>query len=203
MRRGTSLAREASAALAVLGCLAATPASAAGYQGDSDEIAATVSGETLVSGQVLLGLVPGALVTKTVRVYSEPSHTPLIFLTTFAFSESEEGQAWQGGWEEEPLVFARVADFAEAGLEEALTLPDGDTGIAVWVWGLWPDGKEEDRLVSDAEVDKDGFRFFSAAEDLAGSLTHCCGEKGAEVCLACTDADFTCTAEPACKANSE
>ncbi len=42
----------------------------------------------------MLGLDPGPAMTKALRVYSEPSHTPLAFVASVEFSESWSSPAF-------------------------------------------------------------------------------------------------------------
>ena len=183
----------------LLASLPGGPVRAGGYEGDPARIAAVVTGEVDGEGTFVLGLQPGPAMTRVLRVYSQPSHTPLAFVASVEFSESAEGQAWQAGWEAEPLVFGELGDLSAGALTATVERPPGDTGIEVWVWGLWPDGIEEERLVGDADVGSGSFRFFSAPGDPLGLHTSCCGQAdGSEVCVVCTTPAVACEPTPAC-----
>lgn len=175
------------------------PASAAEFQGDESRIVAVISGEVTEEGDLRLRVESGPVVTKVLEIYSEPSHVPLVYAASLAFSESEEGLAWQAEWQEEPAVFAELMDPATQAFEDVVDRPDGDTGLEVWAWGKWRDGVEEERLVSDVELGKGDFQFFSAPEEPSDLFTHCCVlEEGIEECVVCSDALFTCVPVVAC-----
>ncbi len=78
--------------------------------------------------------------------------------------------------------------------------PEGDARIAIWAWGLWADGAEEERLVADVDVDGgDFFFFFSAPDEPLGSFTHCCrGDDEIDVCAVCPEPSFSCSPQPVC-----
>lgn len=171
---------------------------ASGFEGNPEKIAVELAGTVTEAGDLLLAVAAGEAVTRSLEVYSEPSHAPLLFLAPTSFSDSEEGEAWQAGWTEGPAAFVELAD-ATAPAEVVVERPDGDTRLEVRIWGLWTDGAEEERLVADVEVGGGDFSFFSVPDEPPGSYTHCCvGEDGSDSCAVCSSASFSCTPLPVC-----
>ncbi len=198
---------DASRTVGPLACLAALLAAGPGEPFDfkeSDQVAALVSGEVNeTKGELYLTVEAGPVAVKRVRVYSEPSHTPLAFAASLAYSESSEGKDWQAGWGDGPQAFFEFENLTTGSFEIQTSRPDADTGIQVWILGTWPDGKEEDRLASDAEVGSNKeFSFATACSAGDGDalvLTHYCSDKEyGELALTCPGAKFACTPAPAC-----
>ncbi len=179
---------------------AAAPSHADGFNGDPGRVAAILSGELLEDGRTLLALSGGPALSRSLRLTSEPSHTPLAFASEVAFSESAEGEAWRAGWVEEPQLFVLVGDIAEVGFEQPVELPADDTRLALWTWVPDGEGGEVEAVVSEADVGRADFVVFSALDDPgAGQTTHCCGlEDGSEACVTCPGAAFGCEPTPAC-----
>ncbi len=172
--------------------------------GQDEQVAAAVEGQPIgTKGELYLAINAGPVVGKTLRLYAEPSHTPLLYAASLAFSESEEGKAWKEGWEKSPEAYFEVADLATAEVEARVKPPEADTRVQVWILGAWPDGKEEDRLASDVEVGAGkAFSFATAAkadESDALLLTHYCSDKEyGDVTLECPGAKFVCSPAPKC-----
>ena len=185
-------------ALVVL-ALAGGPGAAQEFQGDPSSVVAIISGEDLGGGRLLLSLSGGPALDTTLRLYSEPSHTPLAFAATVGFAESEEGRAWQAGWSEEPTMFVSVDELAAVGFKRAFDRPADDTRIQLWLGRVGPDGEVTETVVSDADVGSEDFLFFSALGEAQGPNTHCCGmEDGSEACVICPGAAFGCSPIPSC-----
>ncbi len=170
--------------------------------GEFDEkVTATISGQPGEKGDLYLVVECGKAAVNAVEIFSEPSHTSLVFFASLAYSESEAGKAWQAGWEvNPPQAFFEFADLTVGRLEGKFSWPEGDDGFAVWVNSPWSDGKQESRLVSDAVVGSGSFGFATAAEvDPVLKYQHCCGkEEYGEMCISCESAEFTCSPVPAC-----
>lgn len=116
------------------------------------------------AGAFTVEIVPGTAATEAIRVYSEPSHTLLAVVEDADFAATAAGQAWH----------ARVfADMPRSGSKTSLpegrpriqleARPAADDRIVVWVYGSWPDGKVEDRLVGDHQVGKGAFELSMKA----------------------------------------
>ncbi len=200
--------RSAANLLGLLGLLSATAGGTFEF-GQDEQVAAAVEGQPIgARGELYLTVTAGPVAVKTLRLYAEPSHTPLLYAASLAFSESEEGKAWREGWKTRPKAFLEVADLTTAEVEARVKPPEADTAIQVWILGTWPDGKEEDRLASDAEVGAGkAFSFATAAKkDESGALllTHYCSdEEYGEVALECPGAKFVCSPLPACEEQAQ
>jgi len=135
---------------------------------------------------------------KAVRVYSEPSHTPLLVLIDPAFKATTEGSQWLA-----PLIgvtrLETPALQAAGRIQTANARQKDDNRIAVWIRGTFWTG-EDDRLVADGKVGNGSFSFTSSAEftpaPVPGDPRHCCSWPGSacstQICVDCTGPAFTC-----------
>jgi len=135
--------------------------------GVSFRYAIHVKGETQSNGVFMLGIETGAVVTRAMRVYSEPSHALLATVIDRAFSESLEGRAWletTQAAKAQAVATVNLANGSKPRLQ-ALGRPSNDSRIVVWVYGITPttDGglMESDRLYADAGVGGGDFEFSS------------------------------------------
>lgn len=123
-----------------------------------------VAGEILAEGRgYRIDIEPGLPADRAIRIYSEPSHTLMVAVLDRDFETSEAGRAWV----ERHLASDRTAAKVVTSLPAArprvhvpAERPNRDSRIAVWVYGTWPDGSIEDRLVTDGLV---GVEKFSLA----------------------------------------
>lgn len=116
------------------------------------------------AGAFTLELVPGTSATEAIRIYSEPSHTLLTVVEDADFAATEAGRQWH----------ARVfAEMPRSGSKTSLpegrpriqmeARPAADDRIVAWVYGSWPDGKVEDRMVGDHQVSQGAFELSMKA----------------------------------------
>jgi hypothetical protein len=109
-------------------------------------------------GRLQLTLTPGPPATKAVRVYSEPSHTLLLLVVDPDFRKSREGKAWlEKNAKAAPKATVTTELPSGRPSVEVPPLPAGDEKVAVWVFGSWPDGREEDRKFESGKLDPAGF----------------------------------------------
>jgi hypothetical protein len=186
-----------------------TRPAAAGHK----ELVVRVQGARAPGGLYQLQIEPGFAASKAIRVYSEPSHTLLAVMASNEFLTSDEGRAWLAS----NVPAAQLATAASSRLVHsqitvlASPRPPGDTGVALWVNGAWPDGTTADQLVADATVGTNAFGFsvYTVSDPKAASggvrpylFSHCCSSPGCieEQCVACTTPRFTCclVGEPGC-----
>jgi hypothetical protein len=177
------------------------------------ELVVRVQGARAPGGPYQLQIEPGFAASKAIRVYSEPSHMLLAVMASTEFLTSAEGRAWLAS----NVPAAQLATAASSKLVQsqitvlASPRPPGDTGVAVWVNGVWPDGTTADQLVADATVGANafGFSIYTVSDAKAASggvhaylFSHCCSSPGCNEpqCVQCTTPAFTCCmlGEPGC-----
>jgi hypothetical protein len=165
---------------------------------DPSKFVIRVKGEVTEDGQLRLFVEPGPIVTDSVRVHSEPSHTLLAVLVNRNFRQSVEGEAWLAGVK----AAAPDAVIVTGDLQGAKPMiqlsgrPQTDNRIAVWVRGLWPDGGDEERIIADGLVGNGDFGFSG----FLGSQEWCCEGPGCdEMCVTCNGHAFTCCMYPQCE----
>lgn len=120
-----------------------------------------LKGEAGPAGALTLSIIPGALATQALRIYSEPSHTLLALVLDGDFVKLGDGEKWRvQKVDEEPRATA-ITKLPEAVARLTVeAAPKDDTRIAVHVRADWPNGKVEDRIVADALVgDLSKFEF--------------------------------------------
>lgn len=121
------------------------------------------------NGALTLELLPGPAATRAIRVYSEPSHTLLAIVEDKDFAASSQGQKWRNEVSAKQAPRAgSVTDLPEGRPRLVLeSRPASDDRIATWVFGDWPDGTAEDRLVGDGKVGNGDFEFSIAVPTAA------------------------------------
>jgi hypothetical protein len=120
------------------------------------------------NGALTLEVSPGPAATRAIRVYSEPSHTLLAIVEDKDFAASPEGQKWRSEVSGERV--RAVTDLPEGKPRLVLeSRPASDDRIATWVFGDWPDGSKEDRLVGEGKVGNGDFEFSVAVPVAADS----------------------------------
>ncbi len=160
----------------------------------SDEVSVVaLEGHRDPTGATTLGLRPGPVATHAIAVYSEPSHTLLTLVVDEAYAASPAGLSWLDGVHADEAL-ARVTTSLPAAQPRVVVggRPEGDRRIAVEVYGTWPDGSVEERLVADTPTPGDEFAFqtFVSAD---GSFHHCCsGEHCSQKCTDCPGPRFSC-----------
>lgn len=119
-----------------------------------------VSGTT-TAGQLRLALEVGPASIRTIRIYSEPSHTFLVALVDQNFRSSPQGEAWHSAYMRTlPLSSALGAPLAGAKpFFVVKARPAGDDRIDIWVNGDFPDGVNGERLVGSGYVGLKDFGF--------------------------------------------
>lgn len=124
------------------------------------------------NGALTLELSPGPAATRAIRVYSEPSHTLLAIVEDKDFAASPQGQKWRKEVSAQQAPRAgSVTDLPEGRPRLVLdSRPTTDDRIATWVFGDWPDGSAEDRLVGDGKVGNGDFEFSIAVPVSADSI---------------------------------
>ena len=152
--------------------------------------------EGVVSGNNLtLAITPGPIATRGIRIYSEPSHTLLAVVVDSKFSNTTAGEKWKSEYQTSSARAFITTDLPDG--RPSVTVarrPETDNAIAVHVYGLWPGGFSEDRLLSYGYVGSKDFHFMSSA-DAAGDSdpTHCCsGGNCSQMCVDCQGAFFWC-----------
>lgn len=116
------------------------------------------------TGRMTISVEAGPIATRAVRVHSQPSNTLLVVRMDRAFSESPDGRAWLGGLGK-PEALALSTSEELVGSRANLTIvapPTDDRRIHVYVFGCWPDGAIEERLIADAGVRGLSFGFTSS-----------------------------------------
>jgi hypothetical protein len=174
-------------------------------QGNTRYLVVSVNGETPREGLLSLSLSLGDMVTKTVRVYSEPSHTLIFAGIDDTFAETEEGAAWklahaQG---EQALAFVRGSLPSAQPNVTLLAPPVEDDRVTVWVNGDLNDGMEGERLIADAflawqerQPPHFGFEIYVNAR---GAYESCCSSIACSLmCVTCPSHRFTCCVTPNC-----
>lgn len=190
---------------------AAASTTAADTQPASKELIIAVKGEAASEGVYTLAIEPGKFATRAIRIYSEPSHALLALLLDKSFRDSQEGEVWRDATLADQEAMATMT----GKLPEARPLlhirprPKGDTKIAVWINGSWPDGATEDRLAAEALVGGGGFAFSGyfvdsstiGSEKAELKFEWCCSSPNCdEMCKECTGFQFSCcvVGEPEC-----
>jgi len=125
-------------------------------------LAIDLKGEVINNGAGLrLQVIPGPIATKAIRIYSQPSNTLMLLILQEAFAATEAGQQWvRQGLDVTPQATVTTPDLATAEMQvEVSSRPSGDNRVQVRIFGNWPDGLEQDRLISDGLVGAGNFGF--------------------------------------------
>jgi len=138
-------------------------------QGDAVLIA-HMGGTLLPNGQMWYELDGGPVATRAIRMYSEPSHTRVAMVADPAFLATSEGSAWMASLSGE---LTQDVTYSTTPMSDAHprfqqpAVPDGDTWIALWVYGDYF-GTVEDRLVAEQFIGS-GRDFGSSAYLVPGA----------------------------------
>lgn len=181
--------------LLIIAC-AVQPAAASGPQ-DHQVSVVDLRGDVVAGGQLRLYIQPGPAATRSLRIFSEPSHTLLAVVIDTQFAKQPQGKALL---QEQKGMAVAVTDLPEG--QPALQVPGrpaGDDRIAVHVIGM--SGEEE--LAADALVGAGPFHFSTAFVDggpkAGGGIRHCCqGGPCTEMCTECGTPAFTCCLTDSC-----
>ncbi len=167
----------------------------------------SISGEVVAGDYLRVSITPGPIASQSIRVYSEPSHTPLVFVIDPEFKASPIGESWLKAVKSDTPHATTITTTLPAG-QPAVQIParpTTDHRIAVYVSGEWPDGTEEERLVADGAVGSGGFSFSvwrqppKNGTKIGGNFKHCCsGGSCSEMCVYCADSIFSCCLTPCC-----
>lgn len=167
----------------------------------------SISGEVVAGDYLRVNITPGPIASQSIRVYSEPSHTPLVFIIDPEFKSSAIGESWLKSVTSDAPLAATVITDLPAG-KPAIQIPgrpSTDDRVAVYVSGEWPDGTEGELLVADGAVGSGGFSFSvwktlpKDGTKQGGEFTHCCfGGSCSEMCVNCIDSLFSCCLTPCC-----
>jgi hypothetical protein len=168
----------------------------------TSELVVGVSGELVSPKQYNLALEPGSVADRAIRVYSEPSHSFLLLV----LDSDLKGEADLSSWEES------IASTSEPRATTVTSLPLGrprvmiqpppeeDFAISVWVYGSWPDGTIEDRIVAEAKVDLTEFEIstYHLSDPVEkgggpGQQMHCCSSACCpQKCVTCSGRKYSC-----------
>jgi hypothetical protein len=166
--------------VSLLGAMAVVAPAAAQ---ETSELVVGVSGELVSPKQYTLTVEPGSVADRAIRVYSEPSHTFLLLV----LDSKLKGKADLSSWEESITSTSEPRATTVTSLplgRPRVTIqppPEDDFAISVWVYGTWPDGTIEDRIVAEAKVDLSEFETstYHLSDPVAkgggpGQQQHCC-----------------------------
>ena len=189
--------RAARSMACLLFIVCAVQPAAAGEPQDHQVSVVDLRGDVVAGGQLRLYIQPGQAATKSLRIFSEPSHTLLAVVIDTEFAEKPQGKALL---QEQKGAAVAVTDLPEG--QPALQLPGrpaGDDRVAVYVTGA--SGEEE--LAADALVGDGPFHFSTAFVDggpkTGGGIRHCCeGGPCQEMCVECGTPAFTCCLTDSC-----
>ncbi len=181
----------------VLFIVYAVQPAAAGEPQDHQVSVVDLRGDVVAGGQLRLYIQPGQAATKSLRIFSEPSHTLLAVVIDTEFARQAQGKSLL---EEQKGAAVAVTDLPEG--QPALQVdgrPAGDDRVAVYVTGA--SGEEE--LAADALVGNGPFHFSTAFVDggpkAGGGIRHCCqGGPCTEMCAECGTPAFTCCLTDSC-----
>lgn len=165
------------------------------------EIVGHVQGSSLQ-----IAITTGPIVTKAMRVYSEPSHTLLVYLLDSEFSRTGEAKSWITSCiGPKPNAPSLTTDLPNASPAiQVGARPSEDDRIAIWINGLWPHVGERDVLIADGKVGNGDFHFTTSIpkELVAGATpddpTNCCTGTCGTGCIDCPGPRFTCCLIPSC-----
>jgi hypothetical protein len=134
----------------------------------------SVKGE-VVGKHLRISVEPGAIATKGISIYSEPSHTFLLMVVDKSFSKQDSGKAWikQNTKLKGPAALVTTDLPSGKPSVQVPARPETDDRIAVWVNGNWPGDLEEERLIADGAVGPGAFAFSTAVRT-SGDPEHCC-----------------------------
>jgi hypothetical protein len=149
----------------------------------------------------------GPVVDRSVRVYSEPSHTLMAVLIDSDFKVTDDGRSWldslQGRRGAEammtvPLSSENAAEFVLARSGR----PAEDDSYGVWAYG----GRLPDQLVVNAHSRAPAWGVSASLPDgeagqnrIVPMFTLCCSSTNCpEECVSCTERNFGCCATPPC-----
>jgi len=164
-----------------------------------------IKGEVPKADVLVLSLALGSMVTRTVRVYSEPSHTLLFAGIDENFAATADGENWKTRFMQDESAMAFVTTKLPRS-QPTVTIPGRpieDQRVAVWVDGDLQDEENGDRLVADAllncESASTGDFGFSVLMEFPGEYTHCCQSAScSRMCENCSGPQFTCCLLPNC-----
>lgn len=163
---------------------------------DGEELVFYLEGREGLSSLTVSAVI-GEAVQHGIRVYSEPSHTLLLFAVSEEFADSPRGKAaLSAARSTEAHGIVTTAVPGGAPRVEVGARPEGDDRIAVWVIQ-----EAAEILVADGKVGAGSFSFQTIAtvsdgdvHNLIGQkIRHCCnGSCGNEQCKTCQGPYFTC-----------
>lgn len=158
------------------------------------QLIVNVAGKVMSESKLALSFWFGAPVSNAVRVYSEPSHTLLVAILDREFAQSAQGASWrqaQAPDSNAPNVVVTTLPEGQPNLVIPAP-PQGDTRVAIWVAGAWPNGASDERLVSDAALEGQDFEFSTFLSE-SGGFEHCCsGGDCGTICTTCSGPAHTC-----------
>ena len=147
----------------------------------------------------------GPVVTKAMRIYSEPSHTLLVYFIDSAFKQTGPGKEWIASVIGSSGAACVTTTLPGSGSVQVPARPLEDDRIAVWANGTWPTLGEKDQLVADGKIGNRDFHFTTSIPRTAASgispdtLYHnCCTGLCGTGCIDCTSHRFTCCIGAAC-----
>lgn len=165
-----------------------TSISVAAAQQSTPAMTLTITGQEQAPDLVMTTLTLGPGITRAVRLYSEPSHT----LVGVAVDSRLVPNATQSDWwamyvgstalpRRTPLLSTEFREGKQVAFQSG-GRPERDRYLAVYVWGIYPDGEERDDLFKRIIVPKN----FSITISKFGPLDTltCCG---AQNCTGCQD----------------
>lgn len=182
--------------LLIMAC-AAQPAVAGGSR-DHRVSVVDLRGDVVAGGQLRLYIQPGPAATRSLRIFSEPSHTLLAVVIDSGFAREPQGKALL---EEQKGAAVAVTDLPEG--QPALQVPGrppGDDRVAVYVVGE----SGEEQLAADARVGAGPFHFSTAfvngGPKAGGGMLQCChGGPCGEMCAECGPKFTCCLTDDCCK----
>jgi hypothetical protein len=166
------------------------------------EVIGVVSHDGVASHDALqLSVISGSVVTRGLRIYSEPSHTLLLVEVDAEFVKTAAGKAWLE--EIQSSKAQAVVTDSLPGARPRVSMrarPKTDNAVSVYVYGSWPDGVVDERLISYGTVGNADFHFTTSIDAADTSdPTHCCsGGSCSQMCVDCSGAFFSCCLDPYC-----
>lgn len=159
-------------------------------------LAVRLQGTLGKGGSLRLAVETGSVASRSLMVFSEPSHTLLLLVVDTEFARTEAGRDWLDVLKSksQPIVTVTTTLPNAEPLVETKGRPLSDDRIAVWVLGQDGAGKHTEMLVADAQVGNREFGFSTFIDPGTGArITHCCeGAVCGKNCVECTGPRFTC-----------
>ena len=184
------------AALLVLALLVFVSTGASSAEPEDLNLAVRVQGTIGKGGSLRLAVETGSVATRSLMVFSEPSHTLLLLIVDEVFATTDVGRDWLAGLRTSTKPVVTVTTTLPNGepLVEIKGRPASDDRIVVWALGRDGTGKPTEMLVADAQVGNRGFGFSTFVERGTDALyRHCCdSEVCGKNCVECGSPKFTC-----------